>query len=370
MSREEYDPSIEPSWKLDRSLGIWSYQDAAFETSIFEAPFPKDKEGFALVSLPALSAASGDWISALSHLPKLKDGCRGWLWKLDLGLTPMKAPVTDEGQLRSSKWALAEFNRQVWALHRRKSLGVILYQAKAQNTGFYWDLEQLEQFISWLGDMEPDTLAESTLEKAKACLLSADLLAWREFAQTSLWAQLYSLFILSQYWHYLASALEEDCPALIELDVEGLTLQDQVFLLSRALFDHVVLIGHGAHPKLCSLQKNSQEIIATRAKPASVALLVPEKMSIDKAFLIAKAMEKLDQSGIDYRLILETNLVFEWQEVEKLIIFAESITDQSLRSLRGFKAASGHVYAIGENPKVDSIVSEWPSEFADLLLTS
>lgn len=374
MNREEYDSTIEPRWKFDRSLGMWSYMNQSFHGPILErALCPKDSEKtfeyFLQISLPSFSISPLQWQAFMSDIPSAKGFCKGFLWNISLELQPMKAPVTDEGQLRSMKWAVSEFTRQVFSLHRSRTLGVVLCQCDVRDLGFYWDLEQIEQFIGWLGDFSQEPLVLLNIEEAKQCLKLGDLSRWKFFASTSLWAKLYSLFILSQYWHYLASGLEEDCPALVELNVQHLTLQQQIFLLARPLFDHVKLIAIGAHKKLGSLQKEEGKITPTRLFSSKLALLIPDKLSFETAGTIGQLIHSLDQSGIDYRLILEQDLVFEWQEIEQLIIWASSVGDQAIRSLRGFKAAAGQVYAIGENPKVSGLSNEWPQELSDLLLT-
>jgi hypothetical protein len=369
MSREEYDPTIEPNWAFDRSVGLWSYMGQPFEHLIYEGQRPDTSEGFISASLPSLSKAQAFWQEFLSQIPQAKSGCKGWLWQLSLDLIPMKAPVTDEGQLRACKWILSEFNKQVWALYRRKSLGAVIYNASIHNLGFYWDLEQLEQFIAWLEDATSDALREETLAEAKVCLKAGDLEKWKQQASSSLWARLYTLTILSQYWHYLASSLEEDCPALVQLDVTGLTLEEQLFLLARPLFDHVRLIAKGAHPRLSSLKNENGVISTTTSKPPKLALLAPQKMNWENVHQLALAMQALDQAKVEYKVIQEPDLVFEWQEVEQLIVFACEVSDLALRSLRGFKAASGEIYAIGKNPHLSNLLSQWPSSLAQILLT-
>lgn len=368
MSREEYDPTIEPSWKFERSLGLWSYMDEPFTSSIFNSKLALESEGFVKVTLPVLSKTSSSWQEFLSQIPQAKGPCKGWLWQLSLEIMPMKAPVTDEGQLRACKWLVEQFNKQIWSLYRRKSLGAIIYSGHVNDLGFYWDLEQLEQFINWISEVKTDALSSSIRDIAKECLHTSDLKRWKKEAAESLWAKLYTLIILSQYWHYLASGLEEDCPSLVQLDLNGLTLQEQIFLLVQPLFDHVRLIAKGAHPKLSSLNEENAAIVRARAAPAKLALLAPSKMNIEMASWLALAMQSLDKAGLDYKIIQEADLVFEWQDVEELIVFASEVSDLALRSLRGFKASSGEIYAIGKNSQLVNLLSQWPSALADLLL--
>jgi hypothetical protein len=93
--------------------------------------------------------------------------------------------------------------------------------------------------------------------------------------------------------------------------------------------------GNGISPLgFCSLQMENL-LPQTRIKHAICLPEYFESSNLEKAMQIWKE--------IPFRIIYESHLTHEWDGIDYLMIFPESITEKGWRKIRGFIAAGGEV---------------------------
>lgn len=342
MSRRDVDEDEQtiPSalFTYDPTSMCWRWKEELFTGKIDQDLLSNHCH---VISIPACAHAKLNWQPLLEKLPS-----NLILWSLDLELFPMSAPLTDEACYSAHKLTLEHFTKTIFANHREKSLGVILYEGDLSFKGFYFDLETLEQFSHYLNDR---TSSNEIQAKVKNLLQNASVSpqeSYREL-QGFIETKRFILELFLQYLHFMASALDSDCPLFINLKGTNLKLEEQIFLLASPIWESIHLIGESIHPKLATLKKEGSLIgpISTDPSAFTLGLLIPSSSSssLEVCQTLAKVMEKLDREKAPYRIIYESRLSDLWQGLDELLIMEKSLSLSGKRMLRGFEAAQGKI---------------------------
>lgn len=289
------------------------------------------------------------------------------LWQIDTDFWPMKAPIAEEGVFRMHKLSLEHFNKEVWRRFRKTSFGLVIGQIEASVfalvKGFYWDLEQLEQLAGWLGDLQ-DSTRPTLAQKVLFFLKNQDMEGFKEWAKNHAAIAQYCMQLLNQYWHYLVSSLDEDCPIFLRLEVKDADLSLQIQLLAHAGKEHIYLIGKGVHPSLAALYEMDGYITAPQRwqTAANTAIIIPSCKYLDKlcADQLATVIEILDSNGHNYRLIDEERLTEQWAGIEEIVLISGYVSPLGMRMVRGFCASMGKVYVWGNKDLYEDIAHTHP----------
>lgn len=361
MSRQEEEWK-EPLWKYSPDTRTWQWKDMPFKSSIslgqttLTSPF---------VYVPLQATVN----SNLAWKPEIDPQTLGVLWWLDLAILPMKTSITEESTFQALKFNLEQFSNKIFKTYSDRTLGVVLHHSTLDFKGFYWDMQQLEQFIGWLDDcqdIERQEMADVIRDYFKRSDVSGFCQAFGMHVST----QQYILHLLSQYWHYLASSLDEDCPVFVNLDAMDQSLNNQLQLVAQPIWQHIHIIAKNFHPSLGDLQEVNGSISPMEGDiDTTLGLVVCDTKYLGPSIAkkIANLMDQLDRHCIRYRLIQESTLTQHWSGLNDLIVFPESLSPAGLRMLRGFQASGGYVRPVGIRLG-DSLWSPAPPALCDNLL--
>jgi hypothetical protein len=364
ISPDELEEIIQPL-KYDPKRLNWSWNGRSlYEILKFNPPEGK----CALKLLEANSRSSLKWDNLLdsdliikeSQMPQL-------LWQLETDFWPMKVPMTEEGIFRMHKMSLEHFNKQIWQQYRSVSLGVIMTQVdfdpQALLSGFYWDLEQIEQLSRWLDD-HGDPLMRSLSVQVKEFWCNRTIEAFKEWSCSYPILAQYVVQLLNQYWHYLASSLEDDCFIWIRINAHHMDLALQIQLLAHAGKEHLYLISKNAHPSLTHWIENDEGILASASSDLDIKLgiVLPTAANLGPLSCkqLAKIMTHLDQAKIVYRLLDEAQLANQWTGIDEMIVLGQHLTGLGVRMIKGFCAAMGKIYLVGSNSALEHLKESSP----------
>lgn len=272
-----------------------------------------------LIVLQGGMRASLDWKEPREKALSLISKGYKILWEIDLGLSAgLHYPYANAMQHQSLGLALEHFRDTLWTQFRTHSLGLIFYRGSADHSlHFAWDEQQRSNF-----------------QKAG----SED--------------QLYCTRVVVDYMRLLAMHLPDALRLFALLDCTD--IQDPLLLsqlVSRERYDpiHLALKGAPFTDQELVWQEGSsmwgyvsQTPLSIASGQAKVAVVLPsleEKPSPN----LRRAMEDL---RVPFRIIPETMLTTEWDELDQLIYCEKTLSPQGRRKLQGFCAAGGQVVKV------------------------
>ncbi len=216
------------------------------------------------------------------------------IFEFDLGLHEPYFPLEDELHFQALSTALTHFTKEVWP--RFPEAKGILYRGSADFSAFFkWSEQQEENFALWLGERP----AETHLKR------------------------LFCAEAFITYFQMLAHRLPDEMPLTLVLNPKNTgTLAETLHLLSTERFEHFTLETPFAFDSTTGV------CFPTDEKCNGVLL---EKMN--------RLLSKLSS----FRPIYESLLTEQWNGLDQIIVFEETLTPQGRRKLRGFEAAGGKV---------------------------
>lgn len=265
---------------------------------------------YSIVTLDAALQSTMQWQEPRKKaLAAIAEG-KKILWHLDLGLFDrLTSPLSNTAQFMTLRLALDHFRDSIWDEFQRYSVGAALYKGSPDfSLEFVWDSEQKENYKSWLVESSQE---ENEIQKKLFC--------------------------------------RDVCSAYITQLAENIPDRIPVFLIFNNNSDpllHLLLTSPDLYPrcKLLMDENNPQD------PNASLAICWPstEKKSTKDFEELAAASTRLQQSGIPYRIISESNLTIEWQGLDHIIFQPQSLSPAGIRKLRGFQAAGGTLVTVGD----------------------
>ncbi len=211
-------------------------------------------------------------------------------WHIDF--TWEKISLSDRQRFLTMATALEHFSKTLW---NEKAVGLCIYKGGIDfSKQFIWDDLAQENFREWIVDMGK----ENTL--------------------TPLDFQIFCANAFGEYLQRLSSFLPDTLPVHAEFDTYS------PILLSKERFSHIHI----------------------QESKSSIAVCLPADQYISNAFV--SQLEELLENG-DYRVIPESLLTEEWNQVETIMVFPKCLSPSGKRKLAGFEAAGGKVVCLDEH---------------------
>lgn len=250
------------------------------------------------IRLPARKGDPLDWGLPLKEASALKERGEKIVWEFDLGLSDPYFPLDDELTFRALCLGLQLFHKEVWPTFQEASDRAILYRGFFDFSLFFrWSERQEENFAEW---REGRGLFR---EEHMRRLFAADAFV--------------------AYFQLLAHELPDELPLALEFTGEWTGSEaEKLHLLSLERFEHFLIPREG------------------RENP--VALCFPSDLSCSQEVLekVEALLQKLPRP---HRTIPEPFLAQEWEGVDQLYVFPETLTPPGKRMLQGFTSAGGKV---------------------------
>ena len=279
-----------------------------------------------MISLEAGFSASLDWSEAKQFASLAVEAGKLILWEFKLGLfSRLFAPLTDENQCLTFKFALEHFRKTLWPPFSSSTFGAVLYRGPADFSSFFsWTADEMDHYQEWLQNEK-----DSPFLRRLFC---------QEFCK--------------EYFHMLAPALPEEILQFIFLDAHELSMGDFFCLTSRELYTHFHIGIRSQWParltcRMPVVLETEEGFNAIPSDKISLGVCLPS-MSLRKEKLWREVEETIRQLSKPFLVMSDLHLPQEWEGIEILIIFSEGVTSQGLRKLRGFCAAGGHVATVGD----------------------
>jgi hypothetical protein len=216
------------------------------------------------------------------------------IFEFDLGLHLPFFPLEDELHFQALSLALTHFTKEVWP--KFPDSKAILYRGSAD----------FSQFFKWSEAQE------------------ANFLIWREDRPKTNEAHLKRLFCAESfvtYFQMLAHRLPDELPLTLILDPKGTgTLAETLHLLSPERFEHFH-VESGLH------------------YDSNLGICFPTELECGDEIL-----EKIDlllKQLPSFRPVYESMLTEQWDGLDEILVFDNSLTVQGRRKLKGFEAAGG-----------------------------
>ncbi len=254
------------------------------------------------IRIPAQPHELLDWQKQKEEALKAIESGRQIVWEFDLGLNAPYFPLEDELRYQSLSLAMSGFTNEIWPQFQEKTAGAILFRGSADFSHFFqWSEKQEANWNIW---KEGRLSEEGHLRR----LFCAEAFA--------------------AYFQMLAHKLPDELPLTLELDVRPIgTLAQTYHLLSPERFEHFLLEIEG---------------LPETAKEANIGICFPQD-----ALCSQDVLNRLDllfaSLKIPHRVVYESTLSEQWEGLDTLYVFPDSLSVQGKRKLMGFSAAGGLV---------------------------
>lgn len=206
-------------------------------------------------------------------------------WHLDLGLfDTLSLPLSDEGQFRSLVFAIEHFRETVWKDNPGE--GVCFYKGPTS-------MSSRDEYADFL-----DLLATYMPYEANV--------------------------------HILLDLRGIDDPAI------------QAMLIAKDVYAPLQLAVRGATIPHSYKTYDDLEVFSPVLQKPPLGLLIPAKDCVISATQ-QERLRHLQSTQTPFRIISETFLTNEWDELDTLIVDREALSEEGMRKLQGFMAAGGSV---------------------------
>jgi len=261
---------------------------------------PKKFNGY-VITLPCRDENNLFWDHQIAFAEDVlsKGGCL--IWELDLQIS--NTQLVEE--FRDRCFSIFEaFQAKIFEKFSASSIGVILYKGQMMN-----NMADNKQLLANLSDI--------------AAFLPIDIPAIALF-------DCQKISLSSQVYHYLISRQT----AHLLLAVKGMNISIPAFCWEKGE-GSLGFIGHD-YFKLNTV------------KETKVGICLPETIVSGEYFLWDNLFTVLKDKKIDFRIISETHLSEEWDNIDYLLIQKTRIHDRTIRQVQGFSSAGGTIVYLDE----------------------
>ena len=330
--------------------------------SIYERDHANEEipEGFNSVVIPldGLFSSNLDWSESEAAAVGYRNRGFKLFWKLNLGLfEDVRQPLNDQTQFLALGLSVKHFKETIWPKFHQDTLGVCLYEGPP---GFLpclkWDLDLVKNLQEWLADYFG--CLEKMVSELDIAVSSFDQIDHEKMLNSASGKKLLHLFARDhavEYIELLARQLPGEAVPYVLFDARQ--IEDQLFLAQLISKDRFEYLHRGlyeqASSKAFTLNHHGYlgKKIEARGKKdvAKIAVCVPGKIDKLSESHLQALLGFFKEKDLFFRLIDESRLIADWQDVDDLFVVSETISQQTLRMLRGFCAAGGRVILQGKS---------------------
>ena len=157
--------------------------------------------------------------------------------------------------------------------------------------------------------------------------------------------------VVAGYLQQLAALFPDELPLFACFDIEqpvGPTQLAQMIAPDSFPYLHIGL-ATSCYP-LGVLRRRGEDWVAFPLHNRSLGVVLPLAKSLASAMMrreIDHLIDQLQNKGTPYRLLYESHLSEQWDELDALVLFSAALSDQGKRKARGFVAAGGTLVVAG-----------------------
>lgn len=269
-----------------------------------------------------------------------------WIvWEFDFSWDKKPLFIQDASYFFSVGLWIGEFLEKFWIPFKESTLAFILFRGEIDLSSYFIWTEQ-QELLYQEKLIEYPSLEENDIRS----FFAAD--------------------VFSEYLQRLCSFLPDEAPVMCLLDVGSIKSSAKTsYMVSKERFGHVLLGLKNAPIALSHLaweqgkafggwvNKEGKDPVDYPIAKIGVCLPCFEKTTSQDLTLLDDVLEKLQNKGSDFRVILEGSLHENWDGIDDLIVMTSLLGPQGLRKLRGFIAAGGRVVFFGSSLGLDNEIS-------------
>jgi len=327
---------------------------APFSPVIYEGDLENIPDEFNTytIKLDGTSTADLSWKKEKELAQAALNAGYALFWSIDLGLfEKLPMPLDNQAQFLSLTLSLEHFRDSLWKEFKAKTIGLSIYRGSVDfSLGFAWDAQQVSNFKKWLKELFQN---ESQFEKETGLSLTFFEEATPQYLQRNQVAnQFVRLFCRDasvEYLSLLSTRLPDSLPCYLFLDVSSISNSlSEAQLLNPERFEHLNLALRGNALPWEKWIWEQDKIVPRATVESTVGVCFPPmEMNHPNAYRgMDKALTKLTQHSIPFRIIAENHLITCWDGLDYLIYVPTGLSYQGKRKLQGFCAAGGTVVTL------------------------
>lgn len=329
------------------------YDEGKLFTPIIQENGGVDKAFNAIaLKLDGTTSSHLEWGQARLQAEELvKKGCK-LFWELDLGLFhDLKRPLNYQTQYLSLELSLKHFRDYIWKEFGSNSLGVCLYKGSADlSQNFHWEADQISHYEEWKKQQDFEDQDDAYLKPLFCQNLCLD------------------------YLQLLTHSMPDEILMFLLMDdgISDLSLALSLLHPERYHRFQVALKNSRLPQRSIGWEQASPygfigtkpQILDQKKSPLGICLPALSSSQRKDFKRIAEIIEILEKQNHSFRLIPESFLLSEWDELSELIVITHSMQPQGIRKLKGFHAAGGKIIYDGLPAGLDLEISfdEWNRE--------
>lgn len=272
------------------------------------------------------------------------------MWNMQLGLfDKLRHPFAHQAQFLSLTLALEHFRDSIWKEFKTHTLGLTLFRGSADfSQNFRWDEDQEQNLRHWFHDIHFPHFAALDLQQMNSNEDAKQLM------------RLYCRDVSIEYLALLATRVPDSLPVYLFLDTQTFAYSRvaEMQMLNPERFDRLFLalrnnqlpfptLGWGT-PTVHGYSGHSL-IDLPKKDMITVGICVPPMHFYQTQHFdgLEEAILVLQQRSIPFRLIAESYLTAQWDQLDYLLFSPKGLSVQGKRKLQGFCAAGGKVISTG-----------------------
>lgn len=313
---------------------------------IQERAMDVDSANAILVPVDCSFAETNNFVDVIEQTKEVLAKGKWVVWELQLGCDQGECFLEDSAHFFSMVMLIEGFVEHVWRPFGCNSLGVILYRGGVDFSQFFLWTEQQER---WYEEKQSEYPA---------------------LQDKNLLRRLFEIDVFSDYMHRLASFLPEEAVIYCLFDVFAVrSTAVLAYMLGSGRFRYVTLALKGAKIPLGVLAweegaglggwigRRGPYFATIATVSTAVCLPVAEFLSEELLQVLDNVLDRLVQCGVPFRMVEESQMHEEWDEVEDLVVLTAYLSAQGRRKLMGFSIAGGRILYVGEKTGVGEELS-------------
>lgn len=266
------------------------------------------------------------------------------MWNMEMDLfARLRHPFTHQAQFLSLTLALEHFRDSIWKEFKMHTLGITLFHGSADfSDGFRWDEHQEQNLRHWLEDIQVSELVK------------LDFSHNRELEETKQLMRLYCRDVAIEYLSLLVTRIPDSLPVYLFLDTQKLprSYVAEMQILNPERFDRLNLALRNQQlpfqalgwEKPTSQGYSGYSLVDLPIKEEiTIGVCVPSMRLCQGHHYhgFEEAILSLQQRSIPFKLIAESQLTAQWDQLDYLLFSPNGLSIQGKRKLQGFCAAGG-----------------------------
>ena len=153
-----------------------------------------------------------------------------------------------------------------------------------------------------------------------------------------------SVEALAAYLQQLAALFPDHVPLFACFEIKNITSPSQIAqLISPDYFPYLHIGLADCHYPIGVLRSCNEGWVGRSFQNASLGVVVP----LEENDTIDQWINRLQRDGIACRILYESHMSEQWDELDHLILFSAALSEQGRRKTQGFIAAGGTAVVVG-----------------------